>query len=77
MRALVIPIIIGVILGALAGMAAIQGRGSVDIGASSYEGWTGILIVAGIMGCVGAVVGLIVWLLVRALKIARNIDANK
>ncbi|WP_162653869.1 hypothetical protein [Lentilitoribacter sp. Alg239-R112] len=76
MRAFLIPMLIGIILGALGGFAAIQGRGSVDIGGMSFEGWTGIWIVIAIMGCVGLVVGLMVWLLFRALKIAQKIDRS-
>ena len=53
MKAFLIPTFIGMGLGAFGGMAAIQGRGSVDLGSVSYEGWTGILVVMGIMGGVG------------------------
>lgn len=74
MRAFLIPVFIGIILGALGGFAAIQGRGSVDIFSASYEGWIGIWVVISIMGGVGLVVGLIVWLLSQALKIAQKID---
>lgn len=76
MRAFLIPMLIGIVLGALAGFAAIQGRGSVDLGDASFEGWTGIWVVIGIMGGVGLVVGLMVWLLSRALKIAQKIDRS-
>ncbi len=68
--------LVGFALGAFGGMAAIQGRGSVDLGSSSYEGWTGILVVAGILTAVGFVIGLILWLLVRTLKTAQKIDAD-
>lgn len=74
MRAFLIPVLIGIILGALGGFAAIQGRGSVDIFGASYEGWIGIWVVISIMGGVGLVVGLMVWLLSQALKIAQKID---
>jgi hypothetical protein len=77
MKAFLIPTLIGMVLGAFGGMAAIQGRGLVDLGSVSYEGWTGILVVMGIMGGVGMVIGLMVWLLSRALKTAASIQNDK
>lgn len=76
MKLFLIPMLVGFALGAFGGMAAIQGRGSVDLGSTSYEGWTGILVVAGILTAVGFVIGLILWLLVRTLKTAKKIDAD-
>lgn len=76
MKLFLIPTLIGIVLGAFGGMAALQGRGSVDLGSVSYHGWTGIVVVAAILGAVGLVIGLILWLLMKALKTAQKIDAG-
>jgi len=77
MRVFTIPIAVGFLIGALAAMVAQQTRGSVDLFGASYEGYTGIVLMGAIMGLVGFVIGLMIWLLMRTFKIAQKIDSDK
>ena len=71
-RAVVLPVIGGAALGALAGLAAIRGRGAVELGAVRLEGLAGILAVSAILALMGLMLGLTFWLIMRALHAAAN-----
>ena len=73
-RAVVLPVIGGAALGALAGLAAIRGRGAVELGAVRLEGFTGILAVSAILALMGLMLGLTFWLIMRALHSAADGD---
>ena len=73
-RAVVLPVIGGAGLGALAGLAAIRGRGAVELGAVRLEGLAGILAVSAILALMGLMLGLTFWLIMRALHNAANGD---
>jgi len=70
----VLPVIGGAALGALAGMAAIRGRGAVEFGSVRLEGMTGILSLSAILALMGLMLGLTFWLIMRALGDAANGD---
>ncbi|WP_340161877.1 hypothetical protein [uncultured Hoeflea sp.] len=73
-RAVVLPVIGGAALGALAGLAAIRGRGAVELGAVRLEGLAGILAVSAILALMGLMLGLTFWLIMRALHSAADGD---
>lgn len=77
MRPILIPTIIGLVLGGLAGYAALQSRASILMGDVAFEGWAGIGVVAGITGGLGLLVGIILWLLIRTIKTASEISKDK
>lgn len=69
-----LPVIGGAALGALAGLAAIRGRGAVELGAVRLEGLAGILAVSAILALMGLMLGLTFWLIMRALESAADGD---
>jgi len=71
-RPVVLPVIGGAVLGALAGLAAIRGRGAVELGAVRLEGMAGIAAVSAILALMGLMLGLTFWLIMRALHAAAN-----
>ena len=73
-RVIVLPAIGGAALGVLAGLAAIRGRGAVEIGAVQLEGIAGIAAVSAILALMGLMLGLTFWLIMRALHAAANGD---
>lgn len=73
-KAVVLPVIGGAALGALAGLAAIRGRGAVELGAVRLEGLAGIAAVSAILALMGLMLGLTFWLIMRALENAANGD---
>lgn len=73
-RVVLAPVLAGAGLGALAGLAALQGRGSVELGAVRIEGWAGVLTVSAILALMGLMLGLILMLIMRALSAAANGD---
>ncbi|SOE18746.1 hypothetical protein SAMN05877838_3684 [Hoeflea halophila] len=73
-RAVVLPVIGGAVLGALGGLAALSGRGAVELGAVRLEGLAGILAVSVILALMGLMLGLTFWLIMRALENAANGD---
>jgi len=68
----VLPVIGGAALGALAGLAAIRGRGAVEFGSVRLEGMAGIVSVSAILALMGLLLGLTFWLIMRALHAAAN-----
>jgi hypothetical protein len=70
----VLPVIGGAALGALAGLAAIRGRGAVEFGSVRLEGIAGILSLSAILALMGLMLGLTFWLIMRALGDAANGD---
>jgi len=73
-RAVVLPVIGGAALGALAGLAAIRGRGAVEFGSVRLEGMAGIAAVSFILALMGLMLGLTFWLIMRALHAAAKGD---
>jgi hypothetical protein len=73
-RVVVLPVIGGAGLGALAGLAAIRGRGAVELGALHLEGLAGIAAVSVILALMGLLLGLTFWLIMRALHAATKGD---
>jgi len=73
-KAVLLPVIGGAALGALAGLAAIRGRGAVELGALRLEGMAGIAAVSAILALMGLMLGLTFWLIMRALENAANGD---
>ncbi|AKI00788.1 hypothetical protein IMCC20628_02084 [Hoeflea sp. IMCC20628] len=73
-KAVVLPVIGGAALGALAGLAAIRGRGAVEFGSVRLEGVAGILALSAILALMGLMLGLTFWLIMRALGDAANGD---
>ncbi|PWW03902.1 hypothetical protein DFR52_101591 [Hoeflea marina] len=71
-RTVAMPVMAGAAFGALAGLAAIRGRGSVDLGSLRLEGLVGVLAVTAILGGIGLLLGLIFWLIQRALTAAAD-----
>lgn len=69
-----IPAIIGLILGAIGGVAALNGRGSVDVFGMALTGLPAILAVAAILALVGAALGCVIYILQKALQ--RAADGN-
>ncbi len=61
-------------LGFLAGLAALVGRGSLETGSMKFTGSAALFVSTGIMALIGAVFGLILLLLLRALKLAAEND---
>jgi len=76
-RAVVLPVIGGAALGALAGLAAIRGRGAVELGSVRLEGMTGIVTLSAILALMGLMLGLTFWLIMRALSAAANGDKRR
>lgn len=73
-RVVVLPVIGGAGLGALAGLAAIRGRGAVELGTLRLEGFAGIAAVSLILALMGLMLGLTFWLIMRALHAAAKGD---
>lgn len=73
-RAIVLPVIGGAALGALAGLAALRGRGAVELGTLRLEGLAGIAAVSAILALMGLMLGLTFWLIMRALHNAAKGD---
>tara|TARA_R110002020_G_scaffold243498_2_gene457053 strand:+ start:26452 stop:26703 length:252 start_codon:yes stop_codon:yes gene_type:complete len=73
-RAVVLPVVGGAGLGALAGLAVINGRGAVELGSLRIEGITGIVAVSVILALMGLLLGLTLWLIMRALHAAAKGD---
>ncbi|MEM5473007.1 hypothetical protein WNZ14_14840 [Hoeflea sp. AS60] len=71
------PAIGGAILGALAGLAALNGRGAVEFGAVRLEGLAGITAVSAILALMGLLLGLTFWLIMRALDDAAKGDRRR
>ena len=76
-RAVAIPALVGAAFGALAGLAALRGRGSVDLGTFKLDGMAGILAVSAILALIGLLLGLTFWLIQRALAAASKGDNGK
>lgn len=76
-RIVVLPVILGAGLGALAGLAAIRGRGAVEFGALRLEGFSGIAAVSLILALMGLMLGLTFWLIMRALAAAAKGDGRR
>ena len=72
-----LPVVGGAALGALAGMAAIRGRGAVELGAVRLEGLAGIATVSAILALMGLMLGLTFWLIMRALHAAADGDRRR
>ncbi|GAB5460962.1 hypothetical protein [Hoeflea alexandrii] len=70
----VIPALGGAGLGAVAGIAALRGRGAVEFGTVQLEGVAGIAAVSAILALMGLLLGLTFWLIMRALHAAANGD---
>jgi len=75
-RVIVLPVIGGAALGGLAGLAAIRGRGAVELGTVQLEGIGGIAAVSAILALMGLMLGLTFWLIMRALHAAANGDGQ-
>lgn len=75
--AVVLPVIGGAVLGALGGLAALSGRGAVELGAIRLEGLAGILAVSAILALMGLMLGLTFWLIMRALHSAAKGDRSQ
>lgn len=63
--------------GALAGLAAINGRGAVEMGAVHFSGLNGIAAMMVLFALIGAALGLIIMILMRALSLAARGDRRK
>ncbi|MCY0095028.1 hypothetical protein [Hoeflea ulvae] len=72
-----LPTMGGAVLGALAGLAAIRGRGAVEFGAVRLEGMTGIISLSAILALMGLLLGLTFWLIMRALGDAAKGDKRR
>ena len=73
-RIVIVPALGGAGLGALAGLAAIRGRGAVEFGQVRLDGIAGIAAVSAILALMGLMLGLTFWLIMRALHAAANGD---
>jgi len=73
-KAVMLPTMGGAVFGALAGLAAIRGRGAVEFGAVRLEGMTGIISLSAILALMGLLLGLTFWLIMRALHNVANGD---
>jgi len=71
-RVVLLPVFAGAAIGALAGLAAIRGRGAVELGSVRLEGLAGIGAVSAILALMGLMLGLTFWLIMRALHAAAN-----
>ena len=76
-RVVVLPVIGGAGLGALAGFAAIRGRGAVEFGQLHLEGLAGIAAVSAVLALMGLLLGLTFWLIMRALHAAAKGDRRR
>ena len=76
-KVVVLPVIGGAGLGALAGFAAIRGRGAVEFGALHLEGAAGIAAVSAVLALMGLLLGLTFWLIMRALAAAAKGDRRR
>ena len=65
------------ILGATGGLAAIRGRGAVEMGSLHFTGASGVIATALLFAAIGAALGLIVVILMRALSNAARGDRRK
>lgn len=73
-RLVILPVLGGAGLGAVAGLTAIRGRGAVEFGTVRLEGMAGIAAVSAILALMGLMLGLTFWLIMRALHAAANGD---
>lgn len=64
-------------LGALGGLAAINGRGAVEMGPLHLTGLAGISATALLFALIGASLGLVVMILMRTLALAARGDRRK
>ncbi|MDF1608928.1 hypothetical protein PZ897_12140 [Hoeflea sp. YIM 152468] len=76
-RAVLLPVIGGAGLGAVAGLAAIRGRGAVEFGSVRLEGLAGIVSLSAILALMGLMLGLTFWLIMRALGAAAQGDKRR
>ena len=76
-RIVALPVIGGAGLGALAGFAAIRGRGAVEFGTLHLEGAAGIAAVSAVLALMGLLLGLTFWLIMRALDAAAKGDRRR
>lgn len=73
-RSVALSIAFFAFFGFLAGLASLAGRGSLRTGSMEFTGSAALLVSTGIMALIGAAFGLIVLLLMRALKMAAEND---
>ena len=73
-RVVAVPVIGFAGLGALAGLSAIRGRGAVEFDTVRLEGFAGIATLSAILALMGLMLGLTLWLIMRALQTAANGD---
>lgn len=73
-RVVLVSVLGGAFLGALGGLAALVGRGAVELGVVRIEGLAGILAVSVIFALMGLMLGLILLLIMRALASAAEQD---
>jgi len=76
-RIVVMPAVGGAGLGALAGLAALRGRGAVEFGTLHLEGLAGIAAVSVVLALMGLLLGLTFWLIMRALAAAAKGDRRR
>lgn len=75
-RVVAVPALVGAAFGSLAGLAALRGRGSVELGTFRLDGMAGILAVSAILALIGLMLGLTFWLIQRALAAAAKGDVG-
>jgi hypothetical protein len=76
-RVIVLTTSTGAVLGVLGGLAALRGRGAVELGAHRIEGMAAIAAVSAILALMGLMLGLILMLIMRSLRAAAKQDRKR